>query len=487
MLRKFALLILPLCLSFPLAAQEEPKRSKETLGLIDQARALPPEFSADILIKLAGSQIIPEKQWKKELLEEAFLTGSHAQLPYPRTAFGGGVEARWNQEYARHGLEALSLQVRAVTAMLGLDGPRGAAMFQSIVFPTLEPEKCSDVAVASLAGYFAAAAQVYDRGFTAKEREKEKDLQFLEMVISRMQSPATVSDTLLMIFTVKPNPDRLKRLLTAFAVTLDRVSGGDRAYAATEWAVVPADRPEVREVAMLLPAIRSYIVRQVSGPRCSDSIKPTRLRLSDGTDVTRPTSVKSFNALAAKVDPGATLLKPITDDEAKPLKDDGTYPPQRVFGSARATQALMALKWLNHGDTNPVRAWTAEERKSQEWNGHFNDLLKLMEGWKESEEDSPEEYLINVSYTYSPLAAEAPPGPARENVMGRFLNFLETRYAETKNRNLWFNQVDTLLRRAQRDNEPGMRAWILEHLARSSNPIIALYSKMESLLGPGMK
>ena len=147
----------------------------------------------------------------------------------------------------------------------------------------------------------------------------------------------------------------------------------------------------------------------------------------------------------------------------------------------------MALKWLNHGDTNPVRPWTPQERKSQEWNDHFNDLLKLMEGWKESEEDSPEEYLINVSHTYSPLASEAPAGPARENVMGRFLTFLETRYAETKNRNLWFNQVDTLLHRAQLDREPGMRDWILEHLGRSSNPVIALYTKVEALLGPGQK
>src|SRR5438552_1638875 len=106
-----------------LGAQEqekgkEPKRSKETLGLIDQALALPPEFCADVLLRLAGSPLIPDAKWKRELIEEAFTAGAHAQLPYERRAPYVAVDARSNQEYARNGLEAITLQTRAVEAML---------------------------------------------------------------------------------------------------------------------------------------------------------------------------------------------------------------------------------------------------------------------------------------------------------------------------------------------------------------------------------
>ena len=183
------------------------------------------------------------------------------------------------------------------------------------------------------------------------------------------------------------------------------------------------------------------------------------------------------------MDPESLWLKPITDDEAKPGKDEGSYKQELPFGSsARSKQVLMALKWLNHGDTNPAREWTAEERKGVEWNDHFNDLLKLIEGRKESDEDSPEEYLINVAQTYSSLASSAPPGAAKENVMGRFLNFIETHYDPTGKRNLWFTQVESLMRRTRRDASE--RQWVLEHFGRSRNPVIALYTKLELLQIP---
>jgi hypothetical protein len=224
---------------------------------------------------------------------------------------------------------------------------------------------------------------------------------------------------------------------------------------------------------MFLTSLRGYIVRQASGPRCSDHIKAGEL----------PRSALLFNSLAAKVDPGAAWLKPISQDEAKPGKDEGTFPAQRPYASKRAWSVLMAQKWLDHGQTDPVRPWTAEERKSLEWNDHFNDALKLMEGWKEEEENSTEEYLINVAQSYAALAAMAPQGAAKENVMGRFLNFIETRYAETANRNLWLTQVQAMLGRVkgERGDAGRDRDWALEHFSRSRNPIIALYAKLEEM------
>src|ERR1035441_4222013 len=54
------LLIACLCAS----AADLPKLPPETMGLIDQARSLPPEFSADTLLTLAASRVITERAWK---------------------------------------------------------------------------------------------------------------------------------------------------------------------------------------------------------------------------------------------------------------------------------------------------------------------------------------------------------------------------------------------------------------------------------------
>lgn len=468
------LLIPTLLLSLSAQAQEqEPKRSKETLGLIDQARALPPEFCADVLLRVAGSSLIPDAQWKRELIEEAFTAGAHAQLPYERIADGLAVDARTNQEYARNGLEAITLQTRGVEAMLAIDAPHALTMFQDIVLPALPREKCDTPAVANVDSYYASAVKVFATGFTPKQRQKEEDLQFLELLIARMQSPTQLPAVMRMIFVPQVNAEHRKRLLTAYAVALDRVSGSDRAYGAVEGTLVPGGNPDFAAAAMFLPALRSYIVRQVSGPRCSDTIKPGKL----------PTSVTGFNTLALKMDPGSLSLKPITEDEAKPGKDEGTFRKDLPFGSStRSKQVLMALKRLDHGDTNPARRWTPEERKSVEWNDHFNDLLKLIEGWKESDEDTPEEFLINVAQTYSSLAANAPPAAAKENVMGRYLNFIETHYDPAGKRNLWFTQVVSLMRRTRRDQNA--EQWVLQHFGRSANPVIALYTKLETLQIP---
>lgn len=142
------------------------------------------------------------------------------------------------------------------------------------------------------------------------------------------------------------------------------------------------------------------------------------------------------------------------------------------------------MRWLTQGNRNlpdAQRFWTLQERSTTEWNARFLDTMKLIEGWKEEEEESPRDYLFMVAHTYAVLAALVPPGQARENLMGNYRAFLETHYTVTENRNLWFAQGNEVLRRTHFDKDPKERAWILEELSRSANPIIALYAKLEAL------
>src|ERR1700754_2687919 len=91
------------------AAQDgAPKRSVEIEALVDRARALPQEFSADLLLKLADSPFIGDPKWKRELIEEAFVTGARAPLPYRQRGDTQG-DSRANRQVATFDLEALTL------------------------------------------------------------------------------------------------------------------------------------------------------------------------------------------------------------------------------------------------------------------------------------------------------------------------------------------------------------------------------------------
>lgn len=483
-MRKICLLaFLAVCAS----AADLPKLPPATMGLIDQARALPPEFSADTLLTLAASTLVTERPWKLQLIEEAFSTAAHAQVPYPFICHGP-VDITECQEKDERGMSALGLQTRAIVAMLDLNQQKALAMFQDLAPPRVSAVTCRDVVTPDVSAYYETAAKVFERGFTARQREKEEDLHLLETAIASMQSPAHVTPLMQMLSGARLTAEQRKALLARFAVVLDQVSGSDRMFNLSEWALVPAAFPETPEprhlprpflpeapdVAMYLPALRSYIVRQLSGPRCSDHVKPGKL----------PQSAANFNALAAKLDPAALLYQPITEEEIKPSKDGGTYQYDLPWQSQRAKDVLAAERWLNHGNRDlpdAKRFWTLEERSKDEWTARYQDAMKLLAGWKEEEEATPDTHFWLVAQAYGQLAALVPPGPARENAMGVYLNFLETHYTAVKSRNLWFVFVRSMLNDARRTQDQKERDWILDHLGRSSNQVIALYASLGRL------
>lgn len=455
---------------------QAPKRPVEIEALVDRARALPPEFSADIQLRLAASPLIPETRWKRELIEDAFVIGAQAPLPYQQRG-DAYTDSRPTVEVAHNDLEALTLQTRAVDAMLPIDSQRGLALFERIVPPQPADVPCTEIITPIVSAYYETAAKVFERSFTNGQREKGDDLHFLKMRIARMQSPAQVVPTLQMIRSVKVADASRKDLMAAFAVALDQVSGSDRLFGTTEGDILPQTPPGM-DPALLFPALRSYIVRHASGPRCSDRMNPNN----------RPfVAVITFNLIVAAMKArSGEQYKPITPEESKPLRDDGTYPDRRFWRSARSKQVLAGLQWLNHGNRDlpgDQRFWKPEERATLEWNQHYLDLLKVIEGWKEEEEETPQDYLWMVAHTYATLADLVPPGTPRENAMGQYLNFLDTHYTATANRNLWFSLVRQMLERAQQQKVPNDRNWILDRLERSKNPIISLYAVIDRRLG----
>ena len=461
-------------------ATDRPKRPLEVLALVDQARALPPEFRADTLLRLSDSSLITETTWRQELIEEAFWSGVHAPLPYLQWADQRSDSVATNAVLANR-LEALTLQTRAVQAMLVLDPQKALHLYEQIQTPTLPKLACSTVFTPVVLDYYQSAVFVFESAFTPKQRKQGDDFRFLQQVIASVQSPSQVAPVLEMIFAVKVPTTHRQDLLSLFATKLQGISRSDREYGATETALVSAatpDRLQPSDPGVLLPALRSYIVRHVSGRRCTDNI-PASGKMAK--------SVEGFNALAAKFDPAGDRYKPISAEEAKPLADDGSYQRNLIGQSAQSHAIQEALRWLTHGDRErdgKVLRWTLEERSTEDWLAHYDDAVKLVYDLKEKDENSLEAFFCMKSDALDFLAVLVPPGPAREKAMDEYREFLEQNYPTIQNRNLWFTMFRHMLYTARFSDDPKDKAWILDELARSSNPIIALYAKLETRIGP---
>jgi hypothetical protein len=198
-------------------------------------------------------------------------------------------------------------------------------------------------------------------------------------------------------------------------------------------------------------------------------------------------SVEQFNRLVAELDPAESRCKRISAEEAKPAGDEGTY-QQNLAGQSLQSQAIEdSLRWLTHGDRvrdGKVLPWTVEERSRQEWLEHYDDAVKLVHDLKDSDEPSPQAFFCTKADALNALATLAPPGPTRDRAMDEYREFLEMYYPSIQNPNLWFTMFRHMLYTARFSEDPKNRAWMLGQLARSTNPIIAVYARLESCIGP---
>src|SRR5260370_16247858 len=74
--------------------EQRRKQYPELSRIVDLAQAVPPEFSASFLLRVASSARLRDRVWKKELLEQAFQSAGLAQQPIRRKGIAAGVVAR---------------------------------------------------------------------------------------------------------------------------------------------------------------------------------------------------------------------------------------------------------------------------------------------------------------------------------------------------------------------------------------------------------
>ena len=117
------------------ARQDRPKRRDPRLAsLVLEAESVSNEFASDALLRLAGSGLIDDPEWRRDLLETAYMRAYAAQQSYRRMTAGIPPETRQGAAAmaAESTLNRVSLQVRA-TELLARDYPdRARELFEWI-------------------------------------------------------------------------------------------------------------------------------------------------------------------------------------------------------------------------------------------------------------------------------------------------------------------------------------------------------------------
>jgi hypothetical protein len=188
-------------------------------ALIDLARSAPPEFGAQALLRVVESGRVGDKQRLRKLIGEAFEKASAARAPVSRKAIPS-IQAD-DPAFLRVrgyalGLDRLSLQTRAVRAMLPVDPKRALAMFEDIPYPEVSWRDCQETNFEDVSAYFQTLAAV------APQAGRDADKLALS-ALARIQSPAELAPAARMVQSMPVPQDSREALAISLAGIRQRV------------------------------------------------------------------------------------------------------------------------------------------------------------------------------------------------------------------------------------------------------------------------
>jgi hypothetical protein len=227
------------------AADAQPRRAVDEL--LDRVKGLPPEFAADLILQV---ELIVDKlprEQQIEMYEQAFQMAAHAELETPLQGRGFHTDTRpgWQERASGTGLDSLSLQYRAMLRMKALDPSRLQRMFRDMRPLDLKPQSCRNALRPELSKWAAAIGLVYQSGFTAEERAKEKDIAFVEDQVRTITSPLQLAQVL----NIAPGDRRLlPRMSAAYDAAFAQARGD---WFAFEYATIPSVRRMPRPFATI--------------------------------------------------------------------------------------------------------------------------------------------------------------------------------------------------------------------------------------------
>ena len=430
--------VLGLVLALAVAHAEIAKLPGAYQSLVDLARAAPPEFTADALLRIVEQGKLLDKDARIDLIEEAFRSASAAKfqvrmdgLPGTTTDTSSGSLSR---AYALK-LDALSLESRAVRDMLPLDPLKARKMFTDIARPMLPALTCDDALYYDLSDYYQALSAVVNGSFSPKERAKDDHLTFLSDYLGQAASPLELAPVALVIEGISVTNQQRQGLWAHLGGLMETIQADDRSLSAA------------------LPALSS-----MSLPEVQSSLEKYRQKSHgcEGDSAGSPDNSKSSGAAAAP------SQKPRT-----PKLDSYWQSPN----SQQLVQPGKKLRFDKNG--SPL---SEADRSTPDYQQQVSDYLNQLGGWAADQENSESDFYHEKCTVLMALIELVPQGPESDSIIADYVDFVGSSNLYQQSPAEWYVEPRALLNRFQ----PGaIRTAILEAFERSGNPVLGLEFTLE--------
>lgn len=450
--------------------------------LLQRARSLPGEFTADALLRIAALDNL-DKTRKIALLDEAFRRAAESPEPYRRRATMAQVASSagfFNRAFDQD-LDALSLRLRTIEALLSLDPPHARDLFLQIPSISLPRLKCSTFLVYDVDRYYQVLGRIARDGFTAAQIENGEALRLLTQQAGAIASPAQVIPMARVIAESKIKDPGFQQLVAAYTAALGKITGDDRSftYAHSTGSAIFSLTEELKSRKLsplpLLEAYRLYLVENLSAERCADDSLMLNTPQSFGLDTAAPTPVTNpaeFFNLTMRIPP----LQLIQEGEIQPAKVDGVAEGLESCTGGTCKDLAKQYRSLIFRDTGA--AFSNADRQSEDWQTKLKSFLNTMAFWQpKSPADAP--YFRDKCILYTDLLSIVPTPENRQTVARALMDFVEPSPFQKVSPIQWFFPVNALLGRIALD--PNGLGKLLPTLTKSHDPLVALYAQLETL------
>lgn len=490
-LRKLGLILMAAYLASaqaPVAPGEPDERTLELQAFIDAAEVAPPEFAADVLITLVKDNLVPDRREQRRLVQEAFALGGSAPEKMQLEWEGSGPLNGTVRYTFRKGLDRVSLQARAASAMLKLNAKLGREMFEQITLPLGERFSCEQPYDWQPIIYYQVMPEV-----VKSIPDPDDQGQFFQSHFSSLRSAAQVGllAPVLEAFAKEQDGETFTPVLYAFAGRLAKLDNDNRIFtrqfpqaSLALRRLAAASPPGARD--FLVQQIRTWVVQASSNGVCAQG--SYRVMGMDGTisKVDPMDPVDRFNQELAPLSqtPQAIEAKEITRQLSLTAAVRDSY-----------SQEYLRLDSL----IRQIGQESAQEKDSPGWKSEMEKLITVIIEFKDSGPDDADpashyvekaELLQRVLRVQLDPPAATPTAYYKAQKEGKVRKPAEIMGRERVMRALadWYNSSLATKVYAMRRIQWFGAFWysdkppdVIELLAASNHPVVSLYAKLEQL------
>ena len=441
------------------------------------------------MTRIAAFRIKNDKDWQRDLLEEAFALARQAQQPYKRPAHSSNEllgAVTFAKTVAELDFDRLSLQCAVIRALLEIDPPKALAKVREVDSLELPVTKCEEPTAPNVDAFYQMLLAVANRCFNSNQPEKGEDLAFLETYLRQVNHPAQVAPASRLVRFYGTTPERLERLLNAFLTALDEVRHDDRAFSTSGNLLSAAELQTLgifctqysQRGAAVFARVRQYLVEHLSGPRCSDNALT-----ATGKPVPLPQAVRDFNQLIAL---DQYKIEEIAEDEIKPGSLGGKAESTRYWQTPKAAKLKQRFYEVMLGkllprpkDADPLAVFfTPTDPNTPERMQAFREFFDELAQWEAEENVATTDFYHQKFLLYGEAFRRVPSSPLLKQVLRDYVNLLSSSRTRFSNFPEWYAHFKALLNGYTMAGVQGTIEAVKEALQNSDDPFIQIFLRV---------